>query len=162
MALSRRSLLVTAAAVLTTSVPAPSDQRLRVGLLTFVLPPGAAPGTPPRGWDWAAQDERGMEIVVRGRTAAPTPELALATALRPDAGGRVRYSVTGTPPQGVSGADAYRVWSVRSTTEPVRTGVLVAATLDRATAVCLMTGPEGWSPTVRRSFLASMEVRREA
>lgn len=165
MRLSRRSLLLTAAALTVPTVASASvapDQRLRVGLLTFVLPSGAAPSTTPPGWDWAAEGDQGMEILVRGRTVTPTPELALATALRPGADGTVRYSVTGTPPQGVSGADAYRVWSVRSTTEPVRTGVLLAASLDRETAVCLVTGSEGWSPSLRRSFLASMEVRREA
>lgn len=162
MHVSRRSLLLTAAAALTTSTSLTPDQRLRVGLLTFVLPAGAEPSTTPAGWDWAASGEQGMEIVIRGRSAAPTPELALATALRPDAAGTVRYSVTGTPPQGVSGADAYRVWSVRSTTEPVRTGVVLAATLGRETAVCLVTGSEGWSPSLRRSFLSSIEVRHEA
>ncbi|TQM95807.1 hypothetical protein FB476_0657 [Ornithinimicrobium humiphilum] len=162
MQVSRRSLLLTAAAALTTTSAATTDQRLRVGLLTFVLPTGAAPSTTPDGWDWAAEGEQGMQILIRGRTAAPTPELALTAAVRPEATGIVPWSVTGTPPQGVAGADAYRVWSIRSTTEPVRTGVALAATLAGATAVCLVTGSEGWSPSLRRSFLASMEVRREA
>ncbi|MFX0537465.1 hypothetical protein ACQBAT_00485 [Ornithinimicrobium sp. Y1847] len=70
--------------------------------------------------------------------------------------------MTGHPPESVVGADAHRVWSVRSTRAPLRTGALVAATLGRETAVALLTGPEGWSPSIRRGVVSSLEVSRDA
>jgi hypothetical protein len=170
--LTRRQVMLAAGALLTVTGAAtpppdepsevPGGTLLRVGMLTFRMPEGAEPAAVPAGWDWAAEDDAGVQLLVLGSTAAPTPELALASVLAQSQGSRFGLRVTGHPPVSVLGADAHRVWSVATTDEPVRTGVLVAATLGTRTAVCLLTGPDGWSPSARRSILASLAVSDDA
>ncbi|MGD8148819.1 hypothetical protein [Ornithinimicrobium sp. Y1694] len=117
----------------------------------------------PAGWDWAAETPDGVQLLIIGRSAAPTPEVALTSVLATKENGHFGLRVTGQPPVSVAGAQAHRVWSVRNTdNDNVRTGALVAATVDRETAVCLITGPEGWSPSVRRRVLTSLEVSPDA
>ena len=142
------------------SAPVAPPERVRVGLLMLELPRETERTAPPPGWDWAGSGPEGMEILVRGRTSFPTPDLAVARVLAPRPAGDVAWVVTGNPPQGIVGTTSYRVWNVRSTVEPVRTGVLAAATLEGETAVLLLTGPDGWSPSLRRSVLSGLEVSR--
>ncbi len=164
--LSRRQLGLGLGALLLTgaspasSAPAAPPERVRVGLMVLELPEGTEPAAVPAGWDWAGGGPDGMEILVRGRTSFPTPDLAVARVLAPRPSGDVPWTVTTNPPQGIEGTSAYRVWNVRSTAEPRRTGVLAAATLDDETAVLLLTGPDGWSPSLRRGVLAGLEVSR--
>lgn len=180
--LTRRQLLTTGAIALTapaltalaaraasdaatTGDPGPAEvepqQRLRVGLLVLTMPEGGAPSAVPAGWDWAAETSDGIQLLVIGRSAAPTPELALASVLATNTDGRFGLRVTGHPPVSVAGAQAHRVWTVRTTGAHPRTGNLVAATLGGETAIALLTGPEGWSPSARRSVLSSLEVSRD-
>lgn len=166
--LTRRQLglglgaLLVAATGTSSAAQVVAPERVRVGIMLLDLPEGAEALAAPAGWDWAANGPSGLEILVRGRTSFPTPDLAMARVLAPRPGGDVLWTVTNNPPQGIIGTNAYRVWSVRSTTAPVHTGALVAATLDGQTAVVLVTGPEGWSPSLRRGVLAGLEVRRES
>lgn len=156
---TRRQLLA-GLGLLVTSAGATADPstRLRVGLLVLELPESLAPSAPAQGWDWAATGDQ-VEVQVKGRTSYPTPELALSAVLAPDRSGQFAWVVTGNPPQPVQGADAYAVWDLRATSAD-RTGALVAATLGAETAVLLIHGPGTWSPSLRRSLFAGLEVSR--
>lgn len=162
--LTRRGFLTAAGGALTvlSSGAVEVAEPLRVGLLTFVPPEGWTEVDVPSGWDWAADAPEGVRLLVRGRTACPTPELALTMVLAPTDTGIFTLRLVSHPPQGVAGADAYRVWNVASTAGEPRTGSVVAATLGSKTAVALLTGPDGWSPSTRRSTLASLAVSTDA
>lgn len=182
--LTRRALLVLGGAALLTAAtedvdpdaeqnnqgdaPDPTGDHIRVGLVTVREPAGAQPITVPTGWDWAVENEVGVQLLVKGHVAASTPELALAMVPLPTGSGRFQYTVRGNPVVSVTGADAHRAWSLRSTAldeagaASVRTGTLVAGTLGRQTGVLLVSGPAGWSPSVRRAVLASMGVSVDA
>lgn len=156
---TRRQLLA-GLGLLVTSAGATADpsKRLRVGLLVLELPDALTPSAPAEGWDWAATGDE-VELQVKGSTSYPTPELAMAAVLVPDRSGQFAWTVTGNPPQPVQGAEAYGVWDLRSTSTD-RTGALVAATIGAQTAVLLIHGPGAWSPSLRRSLFAGLEVSR--
>lgn len=157
---TRRRLLAAGLGLLVTSAGGPETpaQRVRVGVFVLELPEPLAAAAPEPGWDWAASGDD-VQLLVKGSTTFPSPEMAMASVLAPDRSGRFAWAVTGNPPQPVQGADTYAVWDLRATSGE-RTGALVAATVGVRTGVLLVHGPRDWSPSLRRGLFAGLRVSR--
>lgn len=109
------------------------------------------------GWAWAASS-RGATVNVLGGLRSPSPDLVAAAVLGSGSQGRFPLAVTGEPAQTVRGAEDHVVRSVEHRAGTVRTGVLVAVTSQGRGGALLVLGDQGWSPGLRRTILAGVQV----
>lgn len=157
----RQVLLGLAAGTLLSALPAASTAQtedvVEVPPFRLRLPAPLEEVEPLPGWAWAGRSS-GATVNVVGGLRAPSPDLVAAAVLGSGSHGRFPVAVTGEPAQSVRGADDHVVWSVEHRAGTVRTGVLVAVTSGGRAGALLVLGERGWSPGLRRTILAGVQV----